>query len=69
MEVRLTEEEKEVLKWILEEIVIKDRTGAIGIMHGADRFVSMSFTMRKPSRIVLNSVYRKFGLANGIKEI
>jgi len=69
MEVRLTEEEKEVLKWILEEIVIKDRTGSIGIMHGADRFVSMSFTMRKPTRIVLNSVYRKLGLANGIKEI
>ncbi len=69
MEMKLTEDEKEVLKWILEEIVVEDRTGAIGMIHGADRFISMPFTMKKPARVVLNSIYRKLGISDGVKTV
>lgn len=39
-EIKLTSDEVYILKAILSKLVIKGRTGEIGIMHGMDLFVS-----------------------------
>ena len=39
-EVKLTPEEAEVLRAAVSTFVVKNRSGELGIMHGADRFVS-----------------------------
>ena len=41
MDIKLTVDEIEVLKLVLSDIVIQDRTGQIGVMHGVDCFVSL----------------------------
>ena len=40
MEVKLNEEEAYLLKEVLSRLKVRKRTGELGIMHGADRFVS-----------------------------
>ena len=69
MEVRLTENEAEMLKLVLSEIVIQGRTGQVGIMHGADRFVSLHVALKKQGRGILSSAFRKLGISNGAKEV
>jgi hypothetical protein len=61
-ETKLTPEETVVLKAILAKLAIKSRTGEIGIMHGADRFVSSQLALKKPDRELLTSIAKKLGL-------
>lgn len=69
MEVKLTEDEIEVLKLALSEVVIQNRTGQIGILHGANRFVSMNIALKKQGRNALGSAYKKLGINSGAKEV
>jgi hypothetical protein len=66
-EVRLTAEEAEAVRAALSLLVVKSRTGELGIMHGADRFVSTNRTFRKKDREMLDTAVRKLGLP-GIPE-
>lgn len=69
MEVKFTGDETEILKLVLSEVVIQDRTGQVGTMHGAYRFISFHIALKKQGRNILNSVYRKIGISNGAKEV
>jgi len=66
-EVRLTAEEADAVRAAMASLVVKSRTGELGIMHGADRFVSMQRIFRKKDREMLDAAARKLGLA-GIPE-
>ena len=65
MQVVLTAEEAEALAQVLRELVVKDRTGELGVVHGADRFVGTGLCLRKPDRAQLDRVARKLGLNAG----
>ncbi len=66
-EVRLTAEEAEAVRAALSTLVVKSRSGELGIMHGADRFVAARLIFRKEDREMLDAAARKLGLA-GIPE-
>jgi hypothetical protein len=66
-EVRLTAEEAQALRTAMSALVIKGRTGELGIMHGADRFVSTQYIFRRDDRQALDAAVRKLGL-NGLRE-
>ena len=66
-EVKLTAEEAEALRVALSTLVVKGRSGELGIMHGADRFVSTQRIFRKKDREMLDAAARKLGLG-GIPE-
>lgn len=68
-EVKLTAEEASVLRLALANVAVRARTGELGIVHGADRFVSTNTCLRKPDREALNRVAAKLGLAAGIREV
>jgi hypothetical protein len=65
-EVKLTEEEAEALRVILSCLVLRDRTGELGMLYGADRFVSTHRTFRKPERAAVQSLAKKAGLGSGL---
>jgi hypothetical protein len=54
-EVRLTAEEAEVLREVLGTLAVRGRTGEVGVVHGADRFVSTQHVLRKPARSALDT--------------
>ena len=62
-EAKLTAEEIDALRWVLQTVVVKQRTGEVGIMHGADRFVSTRLVLKQPERGALEAVARKVGLS------
>ena len=64
MEAKLNAEEINALRLALSAIVIKERTGEFGILHGMDRFVSAQVILKKPARAALDSVMRKTGAAS-----
>ncbi|HEU4452825.1 MAG TPA: hypothetical protein VFR81_07180 [Longimicrobium sp.] len=64
---KLTPEEAEVLRAAVSTFVVKNRSGELGIMHGADRFVSTQRIFRKKEREMLDAAARKLGLG-GISE-
>lgn len=66
---KLTSEELEILRTVLSPLVVKARTGELGIIHGMDRFVSTQMTLRKKELNVLDSVLKKLGLGDGIKRV
>ena len=66
-EVKLTSDEAAVLRAALAKLAIRQRTGEIGIMHGADRFVSSQLILNKQEREVLKSVANKIGLGGFMK--
>lgn len=66
-EVKLTPAEVEALRAVLSSLRVKTRTGEIGVLHGADRFVSTQTVFRKPERDALDAVARKVGLS-GVSE-
>jgi hypothetical protein len=68
-EVKLSDDEFEAIQVILREIVIKDRTGEFGVMHGANRFVSTNKPLKKQHRAIFDSAFKKFGLSNGAKVV
>ena len=47
MEAKLKDDEVQALKAVLGRIVIRSRTGEVGIMHGMERFVSTQLCMKK----------------------
>lgn len=68
MDVKLDSDEVAVLKILLSEVVIKNRSGELGIMHGANRFVSTNRPLRKAGLEALDSVYKKVGLKGGCRK-
>lgn len=66
-EVNLSDDEARLLRLALSHIVVKARTGELGIVHGLDRFVSTNTPLRGPDLKSLDSAAKKLGLANGVK--
>ena len=66
IEVKLTEDETQALKAILSRLVLRDRTGELGLIHGADRFVGSQRTFTKPERAAIQSLAKKAGLDSGL---
>lgn len=67
MTIVLTDDEGELLATVLRQLVVRDRTGEVGIAHGAERFVGTSMCLRKPERRALDRVAEKLGLADGVR--
>ena len=61
-ETKLTAAEADVVHMLLAALVIRSRTGEVGIVHGSDRFVGTSLMLRTPARAALDSVARQVGL-------
>ena len=61
-EVKLTAAEADVLRTVLAALSVKGRTGEVGIIHGADRFVSTQQILKKADREALESAAMKVGL-------
>lgn len=66
-DVKLSSEELQLLRMIISPLVIKSRTGELGISHGMDRFVSSQVILKKKDLELLDSLAKKVGLGNGIK--
>jgi len=66
-DVRLSPGEAAALRTALSALVVKTRTGELGIMHGAARFVSTQRIFRRPELEALQTAARKLGLG-GIGE-
>lgn len=66
-DVRLSPGEAAALRTALSALVVKTRTGELGIVHGADRFVSTRLIFRRPELDALHAAARKLGLG-GIGE-
>ncbi|MDN5204134.1 hypothetical protein QQ008_22265 [Fulvivirgaceae bacterium BMA10] len=66
MEVKLNNEEIEILREVLKQLRIRRRTGELGIIHGVDRFVSANIVFKKPHLELLDGIAQKIGVANGI---
>ncbi len=69
MNVILRQEEANAVADALRQLVISDRTGELGILHGMDRFVGTGVALKKPEREQLNAGARKIGLAGGISTV
>jgi hypothetical protein len=69
MEIKINNEEASLMRFVLDQLKVKQRTGEIGISHGLDRFVSTNHSFKKQELDKLDSIAKKFGLANGIKRI
>lgn len=69
METSLSSEEVEILKLILSKLVIKNRTGELGILYGLDRFISTQICLKKKDREILNTLIKKAGIINEVKTI
>lgn len=66
-ELKLTGDETQALKAILSCLVVRDRPGELGLLHGADRFVSSQGTFTKPEPAVIQSLAKKAGLGSGLR--
>jgi len=53
----------------LIQIMIKNRTGELGIKHGANRFVSTNIPLKKNQIDILEKVAIKVGIKGGISRI
>lgn len=56
----LNTEEYEVLQLILNRLALQRRTGELGIIHGANRFVGTAICIRKPAVEALHKLCAKF---------
>ena len=68
-DVKLTDDELEMLRVAFTPLVIKNRTGELGIIHGMNRFVSTQICLKKRELDLLDSVAKKLGLGNGVRRI
>ena len=64
--ISVSEDEAAQLRSVLSVMVLRERTGEIGIMHGMDRFVSTHVCKKKKEIESLDAVAQRCGLA-GIK--
>ncbi len=67
-DVKLSSDELQILRTIMANLVIKSRTGELGICHGMSRFVSAQVILKKKELEVIDSLCKKIGLSNGIKQ-
>jgi hypothetical protein len=67
MEIKLSKEEASILREVLAQMKIRNRTGELGILHGMDRFVSTNVIFKKQHLELFDSAAKKLGLVNGIK--
>jgi len=65
--IQLNEVEASVLRTVLSALVIRERTGELGILHGLDRFVSTRQILRKQDRAVLDSLVDKLGAGHAVR--
>ena len=65
-EIKITDDETQALKAMLSCLVLRYRTGELGLLHGADRFVSSQRTFNKQERAVIQAVAKKLGLGSGL---
>ena len=68
-DIKLSADEVQALRIALATLAIRARTGELGIVHGANRFVSTNSCLRKSDKDALNSAALKIGLSKGIQEI
>jgi hypothetical protein len=68
MEIKINDNEVNLLRKVLNNSAVKARTGEIGIMHGADRFVSSNTILKKEEIEHYDKLLNKIGLS-GIKKI
>ena len=61
-QVILSESEAKSLARALRHLVVRSRTGELGILHGKDRFVSTQDSFRKPDLTALESAIGKLGV-------
>ena len=61
-DIKLSPEEAQILRTVLNTIVVRDRTGEFGILHGLERLVSTHRPFTKPERTLLDAALRKLGL-------
>jgi hypothetical protein len=66
-EVRLTDEERQVLRRALQALAVRARTGELGLLHGLDRFVSSQGIFKRSDLASLDSTARKVGLSGGVR--
>ena len=60
-DIELTPEESAVLRAVLSKLSVRERTGEVGIIHGADRFVSTQLILKKSEREKLTAAALKLG--------
>ncbi|MEM7402260.1 MAG: hypothetical protein AAF304_09965 [Pseudomonadota bacterium] len=58
----LNSDESQILGRVLSHLVLKARTGEIGIFHGMDRFVSTQDCLKKKDVENLESALAKIGI-------
>jgi hypothetical protein len=68
-DVKLSTDELEMLRVALTPLVIKIRTGELGIVHGMERFVSTHICLKKRELELLDAAAKKLGVGDGIKRI
>jgi len=61
---RFSADELALLRSVLGHIVVRRRTGEVGILHGLDRFVSTHVCLKTKDQDVLDAASAKLGLAN-----
>lgn len=64
---KLSTEELQILCAVIAPLVVKSRTGELGILHGAERFVSTQIILKKKDLYIMDSVEKKIGLSGGIR--
>jgi len=64
---RLSPDELALLRAVLGQIVVRRRTGEVGILHGLERFVSTNLCLKKKDQAVLDTAAAKLGLASGVR--
>lgn len=61
----LNDVESVVLARAVRHFVVRRRTGELGIMHGADRFVSTNDRLRRDDLTRLETALKKLGVSLG----
>ena len=64
---KFTDDELQAIQFSLGALVVQCLAGQLGIMRGANRFISLCIALKKSDPAFLNSAYRKWGLGNGLK--
>ena len=68
MEIKLNDQEIEILRTLFKAQTIKKRTGELGIIHGMERFISTQVALKKPHLQTLDQIAQKIGLNGGINK-